>query len=81
MSLKEVERVEGIEPSSKAWEAFVLPLNYTREVSFTYLHLLTQFSCKNLVEGAGFEPAYSKEQIYSLSPLTTRPPLRGNRRV
>lgn len=30
MSHKEVERVEGIEPSSKAWEAFVLPLNYTR---------------------------------------------------
>ena len=26
-----MERVEGIEPSSKAWEAFVLPLNYTRD--------------------------------------------------
>lgn len=26
----ELERVKGIEPSSKAWEAFVLPLNYTR---------------------------------------------------
>ena len=25
-----VERVMGIEPTSKAWEAFVLPLNYTR---------------------------------------------------
>jgi hypothetical protein len=25
-----MERVKGIEPSSKAWEAFVLPLNYTR---------------------------------------------------
>ena len=25
-----VERVRGIEPPSKAWEAFVLPLNYTR---------------------------------------------------
>jgi sulfur carrier protein len=25
-----MERVNGIEPSSKAWEAFVLPLNYTR---------------------------------------------------
>lgn len=24
------ERVKGIEPSPKAWEAFVLPLNYTR---------------------------------------------------
>ncbi len=25
-----LERVKGIEPSTKAWEAFVLPLNYTR---------------------------------------------------
>ena len=25
-----VERVMGIEPTSKAWEAFILPLNYTR---------------------------------------------------
>ena len=29
-SLEKMERVEGIEPSTKAWEAFVLPLNYTR---------------------------------------------------
>jgi hypothetical protein len=30
-----VERVMGIEPTSKAWEAFILPLNYTRgEPSF-----------------------------------------------
>lgn len=26
----EMERVEGIEPSSIAWEAIVLPINYTR---------------------------------------------------
>ena len=26
-----VERVKGIEPSYEAWEAAVLPLNYTRE--------------------------------------------------
>ena len=25
-----MERAKGIEPSSKAWEAFVLPLNYAR---------------------------------------------------
>ena len=25
-----LERVKGLEPSSKAWEAAVLPLNYTR---------------------------------------------------
>ena len=28
-----VERVKGIEPSYEAWEAAVLPLNYTRVVS------------------------------------------------
>ncbi len=28
----EVERVKGIEPSSRAWEACVLPLNYTRNL-------------------------------------------------
>ena len=27
---REVERVKGIEPSSQAWEARVLPLNHTR---------------------------------------------------
>ena len=26
----EMERTRGIEPPSKAWEAFVLPLNYAR---------------------------------------------------
>lgn len=25
-----LERVAGIEPVTKAWEAFILPLNYTR---------------------------------------------------
>ena len=31
-----------------------------------------------MVEGAGFEPAYVRDgQIYSLLPLTTRPPLHG----
>ena len=27
----ELERVKGIEPSYAAWEAAVLPLNYTRD--------------------------------------------------
>ena len=30
VSVKFVERVKGIEPSYEAWEAAVLPLNYTR---------------------------------------------------
>ncbi len=28
--VKTLERVKGIEPSYEAWEAAVLPLNYTR---------------------------------------------------
>ena len=30
MTDAEMERVMGIEPTFKAWEALVLPLNYTR---------------------------------------------------
>lgn len=30
--LNEMERVTGIEPASAAWEAAVLPLNYTRTI-------------------------------------------------
>ena len=30
-SARELERVKGIEPSYAAWEAAVLPLNYTRD--------------------------------------------------
>ena len=33
MSGLEMERVKGIEPSYAAWEAAVLPLNYTRRVA------------------------------------------------
>ena len=31
LGVQDEKRVKGIEPSPKAWEAFVLPLNYTRE--------------------------------------------------
>ncbi len=39
----------GIEPTSSAWKAEVLPLNYTRRTRVTS-HLI------QLVEGGGFEP-------------------------
>ena len=42
-----MERVKGIEPSSSAWKAEVLPLNYTRII------ILKNF----LVGKTGFEPA------------------------
>ena len=33
-----MERVKGIEPSSQAWEAHVLPLNHTRLAGGTNLY-------------------------------------------
>ena len=37
-----LERVTGIEPASRAWEARVLPLNYTRK---KYLLCTTSVRC------------------------------------
>jgi hypothetical protein len=34
--LKSLERVKGIEPSSQAWEARILPLNHTRTGFLAY---------------------------------------------
>ena len=31
-----VERAMGIEPTSKAWEAFILPMNYARITTLFY---------------------------------------------
>lgn len=28
-----LERTTGVEPASKAWEAFVLPMNYIRSIA------------------------------------------------
>lgn len=40
--MHDVERVEGIEPSTKAWEAFVLPLNYTRVCAGLFTRTLSE---------------------------------------
>ena len=40
MRAVKLERVKGIEPSYAAWEAAVLPLNYTRVVSLPARMLL-----------------------------------------
>jgi hypothetical protein len=60
--LKLVERVMGIEPTSSAWKAEVLPLNYTRlEMTPKYSILTTESAGSSspdplVVEGVGFEP-------------------------
>jgi hypothetical protein len=64
---RQLERVMGIEPTSSAWKAVVLPLNYTRmhpSLSNQIARAITK-SCQtesrqfpgNLVEGEGFEPS------------------------
>ncbi len=54
---QKMERVMGIEPTSSAWKAEVLPLNYTRK------------SSKTLVEGAGFEPAKAEPSDLQSDPF------------
>ena len=34
LEIKDLERVMGIEPTYAAWEAAVLPLNYTRAMGY-----------------------------------------------
>jgi hypothetical protein len=38
-----VERVMGIEPTYSAWEAEVLPLNYTRTIDFHAMKIILLF--------------------------------------
>ena len=54
-----LERVMGIEPTSSAWKAEVLPLNYTREVVRAPSHPQhgrRPCNAHRLVVGGGFEP-------------------------
>ena len=63
-----------IELTQPAWKAGVLPLNYTRVKGvFTYLGF--EFKC--FYGGGGRIRTFERlrGQIYSLLPLTTRPPL------
>ena len=48
-----MERVKGIEPSSVAWKAKVLPLNYTRVTQLLYKII----GKPSMVPEAGLEPA------------------------
>lgn len=43
-----MERMKGIEPSYQAWEARILPLNYTRK----YLYSITEYigTCKEKIK-------------------------------
>ena len=68
-----LERVAGIEPASSAWKAEVIAI-----IRHPLKQPSTYYSGRSLaimVEGGGFEPPKSKQQIYSLPPLATREPL------
>ena len=51
-----LERVMGIEPTRSAWEADILPLNYTRVKLFCKTYFIT-FFC--LLKGLFIKPIYS----------------------
>jgi hypothetical protein len=42
-----MERVKGIEPSYAAWEAAVLPLNYTRDIQTKLSCALNRHYCQD----------------------------------
>ena len=67
-----MERVKGIEPSYAAWEAAVLPLNYTRGLSASVSFLLM---IQVIVNGA----AHRLEQPVDVAALLARLELRGKR--
>ena len=54
-----LERVMGIEPTSSAWKAEVLPLNYTRSLMAPICRPLPESPPPppQVVEGEGFEPS------------------------
>ena len=70
-----MERVAGIEPAYSAWKAAALPLCYTRRV---YLEPVGSDFRKQWWRGLDSNQRTHSDQIYSLAPLTTRPPLREN---
>jgi hypothetical protein len=62
-SKRMLERVIGIDPTSSAWKAGVLPLNYTRKIK--------------MVEGGGFEPPKAEPADLQSAPFghSGTPPL------
>ena len=74
MLLYDLERVMGIEPTQLAWKARALPLSYTRRISPVGT---TPSDFNKMRGGGGRIRTYVdiRRQIYSLLPLTTRPPL------
>src|SRR5579862_344530 len=84
--MSRLERVMGIEPTSSAWKAEVLPLNYTRLTLTSHPNppLHTDGICRPRIRspgGGGRIRTYEgvSRQIYSLLPLAAWVPLREKR--
>ena len=58
MLRKLLERVKGIEPSSQAWEAHILPLNHTRTGKTNWVKIIAEGRGRN----GGVGPAQGGEQ-------------------
>ena len=65
-----VERVKGIEPSYEAWEASVLPLNYTRIGNFRYETVFVPL--KNSLGGAIQHRDSTRLSSHSLGAITAK---------
>jgi len=64
-----LERVMGIEPTSSAWKAEVLPLNYTRGTHLLFPPQIAPHRGANMVEGVGFEPTKAEPADLQSAPF------------
>ena len=71
----------GIEPTSSAWKAEVIPLYDTRQVLLTWSIISTDPDTPNLVEGGGFEPPKAEPSDLQSDPFghSGTPPNSGSR--
>ena len=79
LSSKNLERVDGIEPTSSAWKAAALPLCYTRAETaevlgerrsrFLSVVLIRRVRRRRVVGEEGLEPSKLTQGIYSPPPL------------
>ncbi len=53
----------GIEPTQSAWKAEVLPLNYTRTDTQTFVYFIL------ILEGVGFEPTKAEPSDLQSDPF------------
>jgi len=61
-----MERVKGIEPSSQAWEAHILPLNHTRVVDakqVTQMETGPQLSISSCRDSLKMSPSEPNENV------------------